>query len=73
MQKIDGQHHGVKLSPQETVMIRYWIETGAAYPGTYAALLWYSPRVVWFGVAYLLAQSGVTLLVLNISGCVPQL
>ncbi len=38
MQKIAGQHHGVKLSPQETVMVRYWIETGAAYPGTYAAL-----------------------------------
>ena len=38
MQKIDGRHHGVKLSAQETVMVRYWIETGAAYPGTYAAL-----------------------------------
>ena len=38
MNKIGGGHHGVKLSPQETAMIRYWIETGATYPGTYAAL-----------------------------------
>jgi hypothetical protein len=38
MQKIDGRHHGVKLTAQETAMVRYWIETGATYPGTYAAL-----------------------------------
>ncbi len=38
MKKIDGQHHGVTLSAKETALIRYWIETGATYPGTYAAL-----------------------------------
>ncbi len=38
MKKIAGEHHGVKLSPQEADVIRYWIETGAPYPGTYAAL-----------------------------------
>ena len=38
MKKIAGAHHKVQLSPHEQDMIRYWIETGAAYPGTYAAL-----------------------------------
>ncbi|TWT81044.1 translocation protein TolB [Planctomycetes bacterium CA13] len=38
MKKLDGQHYDVKLSPHEQKMIRYWIETGACYPGTYAAL-----------------------------------
>ncbi|MGB2822379.1 MAG: hypothetical protein WBF17_15445, partial [Phycisphaerae bacterium] len=38
MKKASGGHHGVKLSPREADCIRYWIETGAAYPGTYAAL-----------------------------------
>jgi len=38
MKKIAGEHYDVKLSPQETRMIRYWIECGAPYPGTYAAL-----------------------------------
>lgn len=38
MKKVDGAHHKVKLSQQEQDTIRYWIETGAAYPGTYAAL-----------------------------------
>ncbi len=38
MQKLDGDHHDVRLSPQEIDMIRYWIESGAVYPGTYAAL-----------------------------------
>jgi hypothetical protein len=31
-------HHGVQLEPAERKMIRYWIETGGPYPGTYAAL-----------------------------------
>ena len=31
-------HPVVKLSPREHRMIRLWIETGATYPGTYAAL-----------------------------------
>jgi len=38
MKKIDGSHHDVKVSGRDRDMIRYWIETGAAYPGTYAAL-----------------------------------
>ena len=38
MKKITGQHYDVKLSPAEIKMIRYWIEAGAPYPGTYGAL-----------------------------------
>ncbi len=38
MRKLDGAHHGVELSRHEKDMIRYWIEAGAPYPGTYAAL-----------------------------------
>jgi len=38
MKKITGSHHQVKLSQNEIDRIRYWIESGAAYPGTYAAL-----------------------------------
>jgi len=38
MKKIDGSHHDVRLSAHEQDMIRYWIEAGAPYPGTYAAL-----------------------------------
>ncbi|MBN2136847.1 MAG: hypothetical protein JW720_03490 [Sedimentisphaerales bacterium] len=38
MKKIDGTHHEVTLSSDEQNMIRYWIEAGAPYPGTYAAL-----------------------------------
>ncbi len=38
MTKISGSHHGVLCTPQETDLIRYWIEAGAPYPGTYAAL-----------------------------------
>ncbi|MFA6564978.1 MAG: hypothetical protein WCV00_23945 [Verrucomicrobiia bacterium] len=32
------RHYGTNLSPAETRAIRYWIEAGATYPGTYAAL-----------------------------------
>jgi len=38
MKKLQGDHHDVKLSAQEIKMVRFWIESGAAYPGTYAAL-----------------------------------
>ena len=38
MKKISGSHNDVKLSKNEIDRIRYWIESGAAYPGTYAAL-----------------------------------
>ncbi len=35
---LDGSHHDAKLTPHEQDMIRYWIESAASYPGTYAAL-----------------------------------
>jgi hypothetical protein len=38
MKKLDGSHYGAKPAPREADVLRYWIETGAAYPGTYAAL-----------------------------------
>ena len=38
MKLLDGSHYDAKLSPRERDMIRYWIESAAAYPGTYAAL-----------------------------------
>ena len=38
MDKLDGTHHGVKASPQDLLMTRLWLDCGAAYPGTYAAL-----------------------------------
>ena len=38
MKKIDGSHYSVNVTPHERDMIRYWIEAGAPYPGTYAAL-----------------------------------
>ncbi|MFQ6035165.1 MAG: hypothetical protein ACE5NM_04875 [Sedimentisphaerales bacterium] len=38
MKKFDGSHYNVKATAHELDMIRYWIESGAPYPGTYAAL-----------------------------------
>jgi len=38
LKRLDGAHHKVKLSAHEKTMIRLWIDTGATYPGTYAAL-----------------------------------
>lgn len=38
MAKIDGSHHNVILASHEQDLIRYWIEAGANYIGTYAAL-----------------------------------
>jgi cytochrome c553 len=35
---VDGSHYGAKASPSQLRLLRLWIETGAAYPGTYAAL-----------------------------------
>jgi hypothetical protein len=35
---IDGSHYEVRLSPHEQDLMRYWIESGAVYPGTYASL-----------------------------------
>lgn len=38
LQKLDGSHHDVQTTPHQKKLLRLWIETGAAYPGTYAAL-----------------------------------
>lgn len=38
MKKIEGSHHNVKLSEIERKFVRLWIESGAPYAGTYAAL-----------------------------------
>jgi hypothetical protein len=35
---LDGAHHGVQAATDQKKMLRLWIESGAAYPGTYAAL-----------------------------------
>ena len=38
MKLIDGSHYDARLSPTERDTVRLWIDTSAAYPGTYAAL-----------------------------------
>jgi hypothetical protein len=38
LQMLDGSHHGVRADAQQRKMLRLWIEVGAPYPGTYAAL-----------------------------------
>jgi len=38
MKKLAGGHNDVKATPHEVKMVRYWIETGAPYPGTYGAV-----------------------------------
>ncbi|MHC4586076.1 MAG: HzsA-related protein [Planctomycetota bacterium] len=38
IKKFNGSHYNVKATEHELNMIRYWIESGAPYPGTYAAL-----------------------------------
>ena len=38
LKMLDGSHYGVKATPHQYKMLRLWIETAAAYPGTYAAL-----------------------------------
>ena len=35
---IENHHNGVHLADSELQMLRFWINTGATYPGTYAAL-----------------------------------
>ncbi|HUT31976.1 MAG TPA: LamG-like jellyroll fold domain-containing protein [Planctomycetota bacterium] len=37
MQKIDSHHNDVQLTPRERTLVRLWIDSGAQYPGTYAA------------------------------------
>ncbi|HOX56335.1 MAG TPA: hypothetical protein P5205_07385 [Candidatus Paceibacterota bacterium] len=36
--RLDGTHHGVQATPRQKKLLRLWIDSGAAYPGTYAAL-----------------------------------
>ena len=36
--KLEPAHYGVDVSPHERDLVRLWIDSGAAYPGTYAAL-----------------------------------
>jgi Hydrazine synthase alpha subunit middle domain/WD40-like Beta Propeller Repeat len=38
MKKFEGGHYNVRATAHDVDMIRYWIECGAPYPGTYAAL-----------------------------------
>ena len=38
MRKIDGSHYGVRLPPEQRRTIWLWLESGAPYAGTYAAL-----------------------------------
>jgi cytochrome c553 len=38
LRMIDGSHYDARLSDHEAKLLRLWIETGATYPGTYAAL-----------------------------------
>lgn len=38
LKMLDGSHHGVRATPHEAKILRLWIDAGATYPGTYAAL-----------------------------------
>ena len=38
LRKLDGSHFDAKLSDHERTIVRLWIDSGAAYPGTYAAM-----------------------------------
>ena len=38
MDKLGPEHYGVEVSDLERKIVRLWIEVGAPYPGTYAAL-----------------------------------
>ena len=37
-EKLEGKHHDVKPSENEKALVRLWLDLGAPYPGTYAAL-----------------------------------
>ncbi|HJN12406.1 MAG TPA: discoidin domain-containing protein [Pirellulaceae bacterium] len=38
LKMLDGSHYGVQATSRQEQMLRLWIEVGAPYPGTYAAL-----------------------------------
>ncbi|MBK5293034.1 MAG: hypothetical protein JJE04_15355 [Acidobacteriia bacterium] len=38
LRKLGQEHYGVNATPTERKIVRLWIDSGAAYPGTYAAL-----------------------------------
>jgi hypothetical protein len=38
LKMLDGSHYGVQATAREKQILRLWIDSGAAYPGTYAAL-----------------------------------
>jgi len=38
LKMLDGSHYGVKATAHQRQMLRLWIDSAAAYPGTYAAL-----------------------------------
>ena len=38
LKMLDGSHYGVRATDHQEKMLRLWIESGGAYPGTYAAL-----------------------------------
>ncbi len=38
LEKLEPSHHGVKTDAREKLVTRLWIDSGAPYPGTYAAL-----------------------------------
>ncbi|MCY3020847.1 MAG: polysaccharide lyase family protein [Planctomycetota bacterium] len=38
IKRLDGEHHDVKVSPRERLQMQLWLDIGAPYPGTYAAL-----------------------------------
>ncbi|MHB0957622.1 MAG: HzsA-related protein [Pirellulaceae bacterium] len=38
MRKVNGEHYQVRLNADDKRMLRLWIDTGAPYAGTYAAL-----------------------------------
>ena len=38
VEKLEGTHHDVKLDERERLLVRLWVDIGAPYPTTYAAL-----------------------------------
>lgn len=38
MKKLDPTHYDVRVTPRQRRLVRLWLDSGAPYPGTYAAL-----------------------------------